>query len=444
MATPFSRASFELLKDSTDKDVKIIFFTPLDQLDSNYYYKSVKTLALEYQEKFENVAVEYVDMWRDRARIAKYLKTVEGFSENGEKMVIVESGDRFAHFSLDDCLVYMQNDDNTLVPYAFNAEYRFTSSIMKVTRENSPLVTFVVNHAEMVPAAFRAFFEDSGFEVSTLDLLKDDIDPRCEILIMVSPERDITGIETEEEGTSEVTKLTSYLNGGGDMMIFLNPDTPVLKNLDELMEMWGISVLHGGVVQDEREYNPAATNRAVFASYYPGTERFSPLYEKVKSESKARIVSEYTVPLFEKEVGGTERTAQPVLISSPTGYVPLNASENAYEGAMRLMVASCTKRFNSEMEKEELSYLIVGGSTQLVSNQSLIDQSFDNAEFIKNMVSSLTDEKMALDIDYKVYNDTSLDVDPIEKNSLAAPLILVLPAIVLIAATVVFLKRRHL
>ncbi len=436
--------SFELLSDM-DEDVKIIFFTPLDQLDNNSYYKNVKNLALEYEEKFDNITIEYIDMTRNPELVRTYRTGIDNFSE---KSIVVESNKRFTSFTLDECFVYTQNDDGSYSPYAFNAEYRFTSSLMKVTRDTMPQVSFVTNHAEEVPTVFKSIFEDSGFEVTAIDLLQEEIPQNCEILIMVSPQNDITGIETEEEGRSEVTKLTSYLAGGGDMMVFVDPNTPELKNLDELLYSWGIDVLHGGIVQDDKNSYSAANNMAVFTNYISTNEDTLPLHEKLSSASNpARVVSYYTSPISIVDPTDVNRGAAPILVSHTSAYVPLNANENLIENKqIPLMAAGYSRTYNKEMSETETNYLIVGGSTYFVSNQFLytLADNFANAELVKNMISAMTDEKIVLDIQYKVYNDTSLVIDPASRNSIAGGLILILPAIVLAIAMGVFLRRRHL
>ncbi len=438
-----SDASFDLL-DDMDEEVKIIFLTPLDQLDSNSYIKNIKTLALEYEEKFDNITVEYVDMHKDSAFRRKYFK--EGISDT---TVIVENGDRFAKFDMNECFVYTQNDNGSYNYYAFNGEYRFTSSLLKVTRDTMPLVTFVTNHSEEVPTAFRAMFEESGFEVSTLDLLKEEIDSRCEILIMTSPQTDITGVETEEEGRSEVTKLSSYLSQGGDVMVFVDPNTPELKNLSELMYNWGIDVLEGLSVHDGENSYTAANDMAVFANYITSDENIAPLHEKLSSSDlQTKVVSYYTAPISIVPVTDVNRGSSPILASFKTAYVPMTSDQNYIENKqIPLLAAGYNRKFNSETGNTDVNYLVVGGSTYFVSDQFLYGyaNTFANAELIKNIISGMTDEKIVLDVPYKVYNDTSLVVDSVAtgQNMLAA-LVLVLPAIVLAAAVGVFLKRRHL
>ena len=434
-----SDESFELLSDM-DEEVRIIFFKPLDSLDANRYLKNIKTLALEYEEKFDNVSVEYIDMNSNPELVRRFRKDYNLSSET----IIVESGKRFTGFEMYECFVYA---DESYSSYAgFNGEYRFTSALLKVTRDTAPEVNFVINHREQVPTAFRALFEDSGFVVNTVDLLRDEIGENCEILIMVAPETDLTGVESEQSGVSEVTKLNTYLNNGGDMMVFVDPNTPELQNLDALLQTWGIGILHGATVQDNERYFPVANNMALFGDWVSSDETVSALHTAVSSK-KTPVVSYYTSPISLVPLTNVNRGAGALLVSSPAAFVPKSAEENYIESVrVPLMAAGYNRKYNSNTGNTDVNYLVVGGSTYFVSDQFLegYASTLANSEFVRNMVSVMTDEKMVLDIEYKMYNETTLVTDTVEERTRwLVALITVLPAAVLALGVAVFMKRRH-
>lgn len=436
-----SDETFSLLEDM-DEPVKIIFFTPLDKLDSDSYVKNIKTLALEYEEKFDNITVEYVDMTRNPELVRRYRKD---FSL-AETSVIVESDKRFAGFDMAECFVYTQNDDSSYSYYAFNGEYRFTSSLLKVTRDTMPVVTFMTNHGEEVPSIFKSVLTDSGFEVKTVNLLQENIPENTEILISVSPKSDLTGVESEEEGNSEITKLNAYLAKGQDVMIFLDPNTPELPNLDDFLYNWGIDVLHGVSVQDNVNYLASANNMAVLAQYYTEDENTSSLAKVSDSASAMPVVSYYTSPISIVPLTNVSRGVAPLLTTSTTAYVPKNAQENYVQNTrIPLLVAGYSRTFNSTTGNTDKNYVVVGGSTYFVSDQYLGAYSalFANSELIRNIISTMTDETIVLNMPYKVYNDTSLVATAEQSQKWMATLIVVLPSIVLVTALAVFLKRRH-
>lgn len=437
-----SDETFNLLEDM-DEPVKIIFFTPLDKLDSDSYVKNIKTLALEYEEKFDNITIEYVDMTRNPELVRRYRKDYS----LAETSIIVESDKRFTGFDMSECFVYMQDDGGNYSYYAFNGEYRFTSALLKVTRDTMPVVTFVTNHGEQVPNAFKSVLSDSGFDVKTVNLLQENIPENTEILIMVSPQSDLTGAESEEEGISEITKVNTFLSKGRDMMVFVDPNTPELPNLDEFLYAWGIDVLHGVSVQDNINYLASANNMAVLAQYYSEDENTAPLHSALSSKSSVMpVVSYYTSPVSTAPVTNVSHGVSPILTTSTTAYVPKNAQENYIENTrIPLLVAGYNRSFNSTTGETDKNYVIVGGSTYFVSDQYIGAYSalFANSELIRSIVATLTDETLVLNMPYKIYEDTSLVATAEQSQKWLGALIVVLPTIVLVAALAVFLKRRH-
>lgn len=439
-----SDASEELLKDMGDEEIKFIFLTPLDELDNNEYAKSVKTLALEYEEKYDNITIEYIDMIKNPGTVAKYRKEYDLSSTT----VIVESAKRFVAFDMSECFVYTQDDKGQYSYYAFNAEYRFTSSLIRVTRDVMPKALFTSNHLETIPAQFKALLTDAGFEVDLLDLSQNDIPENTELIIVNDPHTDFTGIESETEGSSEITKLSAYLNNGGNAMIFVSPEAPVLKNLDELCATWGIEVVHNLAVVDTYNSIASIDSFAVIAKYDESDENLAPFHKGLSSvETPQKTVSYYTLPLKLLPVTDVTHGVGSILTSYSTAYVPVSETQNYAQGtAIPLLAAGYKNTYDSERGESVQNYLVVGGSTWFTSDVFLgtYSNTYGNAELLKSTVASMTDETMILNVSYKVYNDTTLTIDSATSRNWLTALVLALPTLVLLAALAVFLRRRHL
>lgn len=437
-----SDETFTLLEDM-DEPVKIIFFTPLDQLDNSSSVKNIKTLALEYEEKFDNITVEYIDMTRNPDLVRRYRKDVQ----LSDTSIIVESDKRFVGFDMSECFVWTQSESGSYSIHAFNGEYRFTSSLLKVTRDTMPVVAFTSNHGEEIPTAFKKLFSDSGFDVQTVNLLQNDIPADTEILIVASPQYDMTGVESEEEGKSEITKLNSYLARGGNLMVFVDPNTPELPNLDDFLYTWGIDVLHGVAVQDNSNYLTGTNNMAILSQYYSEDKDSLDLHSSVSGKtSPMTAVSYYSSPISLVPLTNVSRGVAPILVSHPTAYVPKTSQENYIENTrIPLLVAAYNRTFNSETGNTDKNYVIVGGSTSFISDQ-FIDYyaaQFSNSELLRSISAEMTDETIVLNMPYKVYNNTSLEATNEQSQKWGVALVTVLPSIVLIAALAIFLKRRH-
>lgn len=443
-----SDATHALLEGTEDEEIKFIFLTPLDELDSNEYAKSVKTLALEYEEKYKNITIEHIDMLKNPGAVAKYRKDYT----LSDTTIIVESAKRFTAFDMSTCFVYTQDENGGYQYYAFNAEYRFTSAIIKVTRDEMPRALFVTNHAEAVPAQLRALLVDSGFVVENVDLSQSDIPADTKLVIINDPQTDFTGIESETSGMSETTKLSRYLENGGNAMIFVDPETPVLKNLDELTANWGINILHGYQVLDDYNSVSSMDSLALITRYAPDTDSsdevdFSVFHKRLSgADNPIKTVSYATVPLQLLPLTDVSHSVGVILSSYATSYVPKNSSENVAEGMMPLLAAGVRREYDEELMKTKKNYLIVGGSTYFAGDVFLgtYQNTYGNTEIIKSVISEITDETMLLSVNYKEYNDTKLTIDNKTSRRWLVVLVSVLPAVVLAAAFLVFLRRRHL
>ena len=438
-----SEASEELLKDMGDEEIKFIFLTPLDELDNNEYAKSVKTLALEYEEKYDNITIEHIDMIKNPGTVAKYRKDYDLSSTT----VIVESAKRFVAFDMSECFVYTQDENGSYSYYAFNAEYRFSSALIRVTRDVMPKALFTSNHLETIPAQFKALLTDAGFEVDLLDLSQNDIPENTELIIVNDPRADFTGIESETEGSSEITKLSAYLNNGGNAMIFVGPETPALKNLDELCASWGIEIVIDIAVFDTYNSIASIDSFAVIAKYDSSDENLAPFHKNLSSaETPQRTVSYYTSPLKLIPVTDVTHGVGAILTSFGTAKVPVSDTQNYAEGTIPLLAAGYKNTYDSERGESVQNYLVVGGSTWFTGDVFLgtYRNTYGNAELLKSTVAEMTDETMILNVSYKVYNDTTLTIDSATSRNWLTVLVLALPTVVLLAALAVFLRRRHL
>lgn len=443
-----SDATHSLIADTKDEEIKFIFLTPLDELDANPYAKNVKTLALEYEEKYPNITIEYIDMLKNPGAVAKYRKDYT----LTDTTVIVESAKRFTAFDMSTCFVYTQDESGAYQYYAFNAEYRFTAAIIKVTRDEMPRALFTSNHSETIPVQLKSLLVDAGFTVENIDLSQKDIPADTKLVIINDPQTDLTGIESETSGISETTKLSRYLNGGGNAMVFIDPETPVLKNLDELLKNWGIGVLHGYQVLDDQNSISSMDSRALIARYendYVADDEvdFTSFHSRLSSiENPIKTVFFDALPMEILPLTDVTHSVGAILSSYPTSYVPKNNSENLYKGSLPLLVAGARREFDEELAETKVNYLIVGGSTYFASDVFLgtYQNTYGNTEIVKSIVSKITDETMLLDIRYKEFNDTKLTIDNKTSQNWLIVLVTALPALVLLSAFFVFLKRRHL
>jgi hypothetical protein len=124
----------------------------------------------------------------------------------------------------------------------------FCANILAVTKAEAPIACLISNHGESgYSDTFLSLLDDAGYEVmQNFDLATQDIPEDCRLMVCVAPQSDFAGyreIQTGAASASEIAKLDAFLDDENSLMVFFDADTPVLPNLEEYLEKWGISIM---------------------------------------------------------------------------------------------------------------------------------------------------------------------------------------------------------
>lgn len=103
------------------------------------------------------------------------------------------------------------------------SEPALATAILQVTDESMPVVCFVGGHGERGLsdtggsglAKLRDLLTASNFEVRSLSLLAGDVPAACSAVLVVGPQRDLDGVETD--------RLSRYVGNGGRVGVFVDP-----------------------------------------------------------------------------------------------------------------------------------------------------------------------------------------------------------------------------
>lgn len=241
----------EKREESGEEDVKvdIIFCADPDLIKGNEKMRYIYYTARALEKKFpESVKVSTTNVWTNPSSVDRY--RTNSYSAIYQSNIIVASGSEFRITSIETYYTYNSDSSGDEEPWAYNAEKKFTQSIIAVTRAESPICGITVNHGEALAteagraeySEFLKVIENAGYEIQYLDLTKDAIPENCRLLLTFDPQEDFRGETDLPQGkTSELTQLGEFLDKAYSYMIFVDADTPELPNLDEYLEQWGIT-----------------------------------------------------------------------------------------------------------------------------------------------------------------------------------------------------------
>ena len=163
--------------------------------------------------------------------------------------LIVECGDRNRFIAYGD--IYVSEADMYSYSYttSFDGEGAITSAIDYVTNEEQPKVYLLEGHGEEeLPDTFADQIEKENIETETLSLLKvDEIPEDANCIMIYGPTTDIS--------KKEKNILANYVKEGGKLYVMAGPvEEGTLKNLNSLLEDYGVATTEGIVIEGDREH----------------------------------------------------------------------------------------------------------------------------------------------------------------------------------------------
>ena len=194
----------------------------------------IRNILALYQHETEFVTVSYSDPYIDQTLRNKYDIRVEG-------TVVFESDTR--------------HEKVTIIE-----EQKFTSAILKLIRDETKKVYFLVGHEEHEIEDFkdggysgmRAELENQNYAAFSLSLLTEpDIPADCAVLVIAGPKATLT--------RHELKVVTEYLERNGKLLLMLDPSLTTAADVNiglvRLMKKWGIKIGNDLVI-DEMSFVP--------------------------------------------------------------------------------------------------------------------------------------------------------------------------------------------
>ncbi len=454
-----SDESKELLKD-LDKEITITFCMPLDTLEATERTNLVYQCAREYEANLDNVKIDCVDIVANPTLVEKYANTTNAAIT--KESIIVKSDDDFRTFTLSSMFA---TDESTGEEIAFSGEIRFTTAMLQLS-EDKPIAYFTTGHGETTGnengrPALWTLFEEAGYEVKTVDLTKEDLEEKAHVLIVNAPKYDFLGAGND---TDEITKMGKFLDRTstpGNLMVFIDPTTPDLPELEALLEEWGIAV-EDAIIRDSQ--NSLSADSLKLNSVYSNETLGSQLTTNLQQmDSQPKTVSNYTRPLSiiwsadtsrgqTKNEGYSQvtntlasRYASPVLMSYDTAVAySITEPDKTIDEKSPYNLMTITRQSQIVNNVEYSSYVMVSGSTEFSSDAYLNNVTYANDEILYSAMRVMGKENIPTNLQHKYFHDDALDITQKAANNWTVVIVAVVPMIVFGIGLFVQIRRKHL
>lgn len=386
----WSRRPFARLSDASRRQLEAIAqdirFVVLIR-PAHEAYRGVEALLREYAAQAPNVAVEFVDPDRDRARTEQL---VAQYAWTGGEGVAVAIGGRHQIVPADELVEYAAPADPADPPRrTFRGEALFGRAIQGLVQATRPVACFLQGHGERGPDDFdrhagysriAAHLRNANLDVERLDLGETKTVPnRCAVLIVAGP--------AKEFAPFEIALLRDYLNRKGRLLLLL--DARIRTGLEPLLQDWGVLLGNDVVVDDAR----TLSGRELHVSTYPPHAITAPLQDLASVFFWPR-----SVRARDAEPGADKPAIAPLAVCSATGWAEFDPDDPAAQfdpqvdlpGPLPIAVAVERGPVPGVHVQIRPTRLVVVGDSDFAANGGLMGA---NADFFLNAVRWLLESE---------------------------------------------------
>lgn len=474
--------------------VNIIFCADKDYIEGDGMMRYINMTARRLEHEFSDCFdVQYINIEKNPSAVQRFKTTSASSIYNSD--IIVEFG---SEYLIQKVSSFYYTDEGKTSPWAYNGEQRLSAMILSLTRAESPVCAITTNHGETLfdesgkvlskYSTFIKLIEGAGYDVEFIDLQKDDIPENCRMMICFDPQVDFKAFGSLGEGeVSEIEKLDKYIDDSNAFFYICNRETPYLKNLEEYLTEWGITVARVGnedegytnyVIKDDINCTDTGRGDVVIGSYgdvglaegitrdlqnqsYPPRVLFSnstalipaPSYFKTFVTADAENnVSEGIYYTYYRN--GVARNMVDVFstYNTATAYVDGEVHEIATDlNLFKLMTITRESRAVQETNYttiDQSSYVLALSSTEFLSNEILDSSAYGNTDVILSALRQAGSEAVPANVKMKafyIYTIEHPEGEEAMQNEAIIWLVClsVIPALITVAVCVTVIIRRR-
>lgn len=434
--------SGELL-DNLEEDVRIVVLATEDTFGSAHYF--APALLNEYADKSGGrVSVEYINPVTVPT-IYNELDPDDTYNLAAGQVVVTNPANQRVR-------VLTPNSDFYSVSYnqqtgspqqtGYSAESSISGAINFVTLESIPAVYFTTGHDEAALSSGFTIFENllgnNGFEVGTINLTTSGSVPEdASVVVMLAPSSDLT--------TNEADLLLNYMrNGGGFLFAASAFSTTEMPNLNYVLNEYNL------------EYNLDRVRETDTGRHLPDNPSVM-FVNAPANDITPQTYNDRTIISDSHHIGQIIDTVEwitvsPLLQTADTGAREINGvvDDISSEGVQTVAMMVENTGFMDGTAVTRAARMVVLGSSSLFADATFVQYSQAyNYQLMFNIMNWLSNEDanagnlLIRDAEIVSYSLTAVtSANPLYISAVIATVII--PLALVIAAIVVYRRRKHL
>lgn len=424
---------------------EILFCSDFNQFEKgsieSYIYNTAHELELAFP---DTITLDWFDCWLDK-KLADSL----GVTNSTDVVLRVKDGESRV-FKQKEFFVFSVESSST--PIGYGGERAFATSLVSLMNGDRPLACLTVNHDEIFyDYQLLYLLRDAGYNYLMLDLYYEDIPEECELLVINNPNADLIVADGISE-ISEVEKLNAFTERGGDLMVFMEANTPVLQNLEAFLADWGVGLLRDFDEETERYYNCMVKDSSVALT----SDGFTILGDYVTDSAAASVTAPmreadyvprvvfrdataltvaqgYTQSGAHDYVSG-DRTRSDLFVATASAQAYANGATLSTEGALPLM--SVTRDASSG------AAVMTCTSVQFATEAYMQSVVFGNNDAMLYLLEDMGKEDILMGLKFKPFSTTTItSITTAQMRNWTLALTLT-PAVIIVTVAIFVLVRR--
>ena len=404
-----------------DQDVKItVLVNEEDMATGSYYIVQAYQNLLEYERNSDRITLEFVDITENPTFVSKYPDL-----ELGAYDIILESGEQKEVLSFQDLYDYDTTGSSIT---ASRVEQKVTGVLMSVTSQEKTRIMVLDGYQDTEPSSLTTLLEGNQYEIIRRSLLTEELDDNASAAILFAPQNDL-----EEDS---IRKISAWLDNDGkqgrNLFVFLDPNTGTLLNLEAFLEEWGLDAEEGYAFE-------ARSGLYYNQIYYPVAQYAEKNFATGMSEKDITVLAlcRPVDVLFEEKDGYETRC----FWISPSQKGDAGSGES-YGDMITGDVKGMGEIRTSFYGQEDIECSAFGSS--LAFNGTLVSgTTFANGRYILGVFDQLTGNETSLHIPEKDLSAANHTMTAARTTTYSWMFLAGLPAVILVAGVVIWVRRRH-
>ncbi len=327
--------------------------------------------------------------------------------------------------------------DSTGEIIAYDGEEFIAAMIASVQRQEQKKAYFTTTHSEQADPAFAKLLVVAGYETDTVNLREVPVPEDADLLIISNPRNDFESSVTGA-ATTELGRLRSYIERGGNLYVSLDPYVKGLGSLCSLLAEYGIALseteIDGKTVRDivRDSENAITTNGYTIVTEHADGDLATEIRENMDKYSNNDVIVREAGAL---SLSGTAEA----LLTSSSSAICENGGVVTRRGGDFPVAA-----YNRVAAAEGESNIFVVSSVYLTVSSALVTNGYSNKDFLYSVFERLYGlSAMPYGCHSVLYETQTLENLTMSTANAYTAIVVAVPVIIAAVGTVIIIRRKN-